>query len=157
MLKTAEERGVYAFGKDGDMSAYAPKAHLGSAVIDGRLYYTKVVQDALDGKVENGQNFWWGVKEGAMDLVKISDEVPQEHQRQGGASAPRSEGRYVSKSGRAPSRTTLARNCWRIGQVADMPFITSIKFYVNGIEGNVPGAEQVIGLAFDRGLASPCC
>ncbi|HEY4663985.1 MAG TPA: BMP family ABC transporter substrate-binding protein, partial [Comamonas sp.] len=78
VLKTAEERGAYAFGKDGDMSAYAPKAHLGSAVIDWTPYYTKVVQDALDGKVENGQNFWWGVKEGAMDLVKISDEVPQE-------------------------------------------------------------------------------
>ena len=25
------------------------------------------------------------------------------------------------------------------GQVADLPFITSIKFYVDGVEGNVPG------------------
>ena len=34
VLKTAEERGARAFGKDGDMSGFAPKAHLGSAVID---------------------------------------------------------------------------------------------------------------------------
>ncbi|GAB1386545.1 hypothetical protein MASR1M59_16930 [Melaminivora sp.] len=63
VLKTAEERGMRAFGKDGDMSAYAPKAHLGSAVVNWAPYYTKVVQDSLAGNSQGG-NFWWGVKEG---------------------------------------------------------------------------------------------
>ena len=43
-----------AFGKDGDMSAFAPKAHLGSAVIDWTPYYSKVAQDTLDGKWQAG-------------------------------------------------------------------------------------------------------
>ena len=77
VLKTAEERGVRAFGKDGDMSAFAPKAHLGSAVVDWTPYYTKVTQDTLDGKWQSGA-FWWGVKEGAIDLLKIADDVPQD-------------------------------------------------------------------------------
>jgi hypothetical protein len=73
VLKTAEERGMRAFGKDGDMSAFAPKAHLGSAVIDWTPYYTKVVTDTLGGQWQSG-NFWWGVKEGAIDLLKIADD-----------------------------------------------------------------------------------
>jgi basic membrane protein A len=140
VLKTAEERGVYAFGKDGDMSAYAPKAHLGSAVIDWTPYYTKVVQDALDGKVENGQNFWWGVKEGAMDLIKISGDVPQEVKdkvdqvRQG-----LKDGTFQIWKG--PLKDNAGNELLADGVVADMPFITSIKFYVDGIEGTVPGAK----------------
>ena len=77
VLKTAEERGARAFGKDGDMSSFAPKAHLGSAVIDWTPYYSKVVDDTLAGQWKGGA-FWWGVKEGAIDLRKIADDVPQE-------------------------------------------------------------------------------
>ena len=32
--------------------------------------------EALDGKWKTGQT-WWGVKEGAIDLVSISDKVPE--------------------------------------------------------------------------------
>ena len=139
VMKTAEERGVYAFGKDGDMSAFGPKAHLGSAVIDWAPYYTKVTQDALDGKVQNGENFWWGVKEGAIDLVKISSEVPQEIQdkvaqvRQG-----LKDGSFQIWKG--PLKDNQGNELLADGQVADMGFITSIKFYVDGVEGTVPGA-----------------
>ncbi|AQZ98492.1 BMP family ABC transporter substrate-binding protein [Comamonas kerstersii] len=138
VMKTAEERGVYAFGKDGDMSAFGPKAHLGSAVIDWSPYYIKVTEDALNGKVENGQNFWWGVKEGAIDLVKISEEVPQEIKdkvaqvRQG-----LKDGTFQIWKG--PIKDNKGNELLADGQVADLPFITSIKFYVDGVEGNVPG------------------
>ena len=141
VLKTAEERGVYAFGKDGDMSAYAPKAHLGSAVIDWSPYYTKVVQDALDGKVENGKNFWWGVQEGAIDLVKIADAVPQDIKdkvaqvRQG-----LKDGSFNIWKG--PIKDNKGNQLLAEGEVADMGFVTSIKFYVDGVEGTVPGSDK---------------
>ena len=141
VMKTAEERGVYAFGKDGDMSAFGPKAHLGSAVIDWSPYYAKVVQDALDGKVENGGNHWWGVKEGAIDLVKISDAVPQEAKdkveavRQG-----LKDGTFQIWKG--PLKDNTGKEVLAEGQVADLPFVSSIKFYVDGVEGTVPGAGQ---------------
>ena len=140
VMKTAEERGVYAFGKDGDMSAFGPKAHLGSAVIDWSPYYAKVVQDALDGKVENGGNHWWGVKEGAIDLLKISEDVPQEikdkvEQVRKGLK----DGTFQIWKG--PLKDNAGQQLLADGEVADLPFITSIKFYVDGIEGTVPGSK----------------
>ena len=139
VLKTAEERGVYAFGKDGDMSAYAPKAHLGSAVINWTPYYTKVVQDTLDGKWQTG-NFWWGVKEGAMDLVKIADVVPQEiKDRVEKAKAGLTDGSFSIWKG--PIVDNAGKQVLAADQVADDAFLRSINFYVNGIEGKVPGSD----------------
>jgi basic membrane protein A len=55
VLQTAEKMGKRAFGWDSDMTAYGPKAHLGSAVINWAPYYTKAVRDALEGKWATGQ------------------------------------------------------------------------------------------------------
>src|SRR5574343_572600 len=77
VLQTAEKKGKYAFGWDSDMTAYGPKAHLGSAVINWAPYYIKAIEDALEGKWATGQS-WWGVKEGAIDMVSIADDVPAE-------------------------------------------------------------------------------
>src|SRR5436309_1100019 len=67
VLQTAEKAGKYAFGWDSDMTAYGPKAHLGSAVINWAPYYIKATKEALDGSWKGGGNTWWGVKEGAID------------------------------------------------------------------------------------------
>lgn len=77
VLKTAQEKGKRAFGWDSDMTAYGPKAHLASATINWAPYYIKATQDALDGKWATGQS-WWGVKEGAIDIVSIAEDVPAE-------------------------------------------------------------------------------
>ena len=137
VLKTAEERGVYAFGKDGDMSAFAPKAHLGSAVIDWTPYYTKVVQDTLAGNWQGG-NYWWGVKEGAMDLVKIADQVPQEiKDKVEKAKAGMKDGSFAVWTG--PVKDNTGKDVLEAGKVADDAFLRGINFYVNGVEGKVPG------------------
>ena len=139
VLKTAEERGAYAFGKDGDMSAFAPKAHLGSAVINWTPYYTKVVEDTLAGKWQTG-NFWWGVKEGAMDLVKIADQVPQEiKDKVEKAKAGMKDGSFAVWTG--PVKDNAGKEVLEAGKVADDGFLRGINFYVNGIEGTVPGAK----------------
>ena len=139
VLKTAEERGVRAFGKDGDMSAFAPKAHLGSAVIDWTPYYTKVTQDTLDGKWQTG-SFWWGVKEGAIDLVKIADDVPQDiKDRVAKARAGLKDGTFHVWTG--PVSDNAGKELLTAGQVGDLPFLTGINFFVKGVEGNVPGGQ----------------
>ncbi|MBV7419918.1 MULTISPECIES: BMP family ABC transporter substrate-binding protein [Comamonas] len=138
VLKTAEERGAYAFGKDGDMSAFAPKAHLGSAVINWTPYYTKVVEDTLAGNWQGG-NYWWGVKEGAMDLVKIADQVPQDiKDKVEKAKAGMKDGSFAVWTG--PIKDNTGKEVLAAGQVADDGFLRSINFYVNGVEGKVPGA-----------------
>ena len=139
VLKTAEERGMRAFGKDGDMSAYAPKAHLGSAVVNWAPYYTKVVQDSLAGNSQGG-NFWWGVKEGAIDLLKIADDVPQDiKDRVAKARAGLQDGSFAVWSG--PIKDNTGKELLPQGQAADDKFLTSINFYVAGVEGKVPGSE----------------
>ena len=145
VLKTAEERGVRAFGKDGDMSAFAPKAHLGSAVIDWTPYYTKVAQDTLAGQWQTG-SFWWGVKEGAIDLVRIADDVPQDIQEKvAKARAGLKDGSLAVWTG--PGRDNSASNNGSgeqklsAGQIGDEAFLKGINFFVKGIEGNVPGGH----------------
>ena len=54
VLKTAEEKGKRAFGWDSDMTAYGPKAHLASAVINWGPYYINATRAALEGKWEGG-------------------------------------------------------------------------------------------------------
>ena len=140
VLKTAEERGAYAFGKDGDMSAFAPKAHLGSAVINWTPYYTKVVEDTLAGNWQGG-NYWWGVKDGAMDLVKIADQVPQEiKDKVEKAKAGMKDGSFAVWTG--PIQDNTGKEVLAAGQVADDGFLRGINFYVNGVEGKVPGADK---------------
>jgi basic membrane protein A len=77
VLKTAQDKGKRAFGWDSDMTAYGPKAHLASAVINWGPYYIKATKDALEGKNASTQS-WWGVKEGAIDIVSIAEDVPAE-------------------------------------------------------------------------------
>ena len=139
VLKAAEERGARAFGKDGDMSAFAPKAHLGSAVIDWTPYYTKVTQDTLDGKWQTG-SFWWGVKEGAIDLLKIADDVPQDiKDRVAKARAGLKDGTFHVWTG--PVSDNTGKELLTAGQVGDLPFLTGINFFVKGVEGKVPGGQ----------------
>lgn len=139
VLKTAEEHGVRAFGKDGDMSAFAPKAHLGSAVINWTPYYTKVVEDTLAGKWQGG-SYWWGVKEGAMDLVKIADDVPQEiKDKVEKARAGLKDGSFAVWTG--PVKDNAGKEVLPAGQAADEAFLKGINFYVNGIDGSVPGSK----------------
>src|SRR5204862_2155638 len=77
VLQTAEKAGKYAFGWDSDMTAYGPKAHLASSIINWAPYYISTTKQVLDGSWKTSPTkIWWGVKEGAIDIVSISDKVP---------------------------------------------------------------------------------
>jgi len=137
VLKTAQEKGKRAFGWDSDMTAYGPKAHLASAVINWGPYYIKTTQDALDGKWATGRS-WWGVKEGAIDIVSIAEDVPAEIKtkvetvRAGLKDGSFSiwKGPIVGQDG----KELVAKDT-----VADDAFLSGVGFYVKGVEGKVPG------------------
>ncbi len=140
VLKTAQERGVRAFGKDSDMSAYAPKAHLASAEINWLPYYRKATQDVLNGSWSTDQ-YWWGVKEGAMDLVSIADDVPQElKDKVAAAKAGLKAGTFHIWKG--PLKDNTGKVQLAETAVGDHGFLTGINFYVEGIESKVPSAEK---------------
>ncbi|WP_395350774.1 BMP family ABC transporter substrate-binding protein [Variovorax sp. UC122_21] len=140
VLKTAQEKGKRAFGWDSDMTAYGPKAHLGSATINWAPYYIKATQDALDGKWATGQA-WWGVKEGAIDLVSIAEDVPAE------AKAKVDEVKKGLKDGsfsiwKGPILGQDGKEVVAKDAIADDKFLTGINFYVKGVEGKVPGGDK---------------
>ncbi|SOE37672.1 BMP family ABC transporter substrate-binding protein [Delftia acidovorans] len=140
VLKTAEEKGKRAFGWDSDMTAYGPKAHLGSAIINWTPYYTKTVREMLDGKWSSQQT-WWGVKEGAIDIVSLADDVPAE------AKAKIEEVKKGLKDGtfhiwKGPIAGQDGKELLAADAVAEDKFLTGINFYVKGVEGKVPGQDS---------------
>ncbi len=140
VLQTAEKAGKHAFGWDSDMSAYAPKAHLASAVINWGPYYVKSAREALDGSWKGGSGSWWGVKEGAIDLVAISDQVPTDARSKVEAvKAGLKNGSFVIWKG--PMTGADGKLVLNEGEVADDKFLGGVKFYVKGVEGQVPGAK----------------
>ena len=140
VLNTAESRGKHAFGWNAPMSHYGPKAHLGSSIIDWAPYYTHAVEQALDGSWAVGPNQWWGVKEGAIDLVDVPDSVPADvRERMEKAKAGLKDGSFAIWTG--PIKDNTGKEVLADGKVADDDFLKAIQFYVEGVEGKVPGAK----------------
>jgi simple sugar transport system substrate-binding protein len=116
VLQTAEKMGKRAFGWDSDMTAYGPKAHLGSAVINWGPYYVKAVGEALEGKWSTGSS-WWGVKEGAIEMVNVAADVPEDTKK----------------------RIAEINAGLKDGSFSDDKFLGGVMFYVKGVEGKIPG------------------
>jgi simple sugar transport system substrate-binding protein len=139
VLKTAQEKGKRAFGWDSDMTAYGPKAHLGSAVINWGPYYIKATRDVLEGKWTPGKA-WWGVKEGAIDFVSLADDVPAEAKAKlETVKSGLKDGSFVIWKG--PITDNTGKVVLEKDKVADDEFLVGIKFFVQGVEGQVPGAK----------------
>jgi len=137
VLQTAEKMGKRAFGWDSDMTAYGPKAHLGSAIINWGPYYVKAVGEALEGKWSTGQA-WWGVKEGAIDMVSIAADVPDETKKRiDEVKAGLKDGSFAIWKG--PIMDNTGKVLIAKDVVADDKFLGGLKSYVKGVEGKVPG------------------
>ncbi|MDD0815682.1 BMP family ABC transporter substrate-binding protein [Curvibacter sp. HBC28] len=140
VLKTAEEKGKRAFGWDSDMTAYGPKAHLASAIINWGPYYIKATKDALEGKWTTGQS-WWGVKEGAIDVVSIAEDVPADIKTKiEGIKKGLTDGSFVIWKG--PIKGQDGKDVLKADEVADDKFLGGVNFYVKGVEGKVPGGDK---------------
>jgi basic membrane protein A len=139
VLQTAEKNGKYAFGWDSDMTSYGPKAHLASAVNVWGPYYIKAARDAINGTWTTGHT-WWGVKEGAIDLVSISDKVPADLKAKvDKVKAGLKDGSFSIWKG--PILGNDGKEQVKAGTTADDAFLGGIKFFVKGVEGQVPGAK----------------
>jgi simple sugar transport system substrate-binding protein len=140
VLQTAEKAGKMAFGWDSDMTAYGPKAHLASAIINWAPYYIKATREALDAKWTTGKS-WWGVKEGAIDIVSISDKVPAELKgKVEKVKAGLKDGSFVIWTG--PITDNAGKVVLEKDKAADDEWLGGVKFYVKGVDGKVPGGGK---------------
>jgi basic membrane protein A and related proteins len=140
VLQTAEKLGKRAFGWDSDMTAYGPKAHLGSAIINWAPYYIKATREALEGKWATGSS-WYGVKEGAIDMVSIAADVPEDTKKRiDEVKAGLKDGSFSIWKGPitgADGKEILAKDA-----VGDDKFLSGVNFYVQGVQGKIPGGDK---------------
>ena len=141
VLQTAEKMGKRGFGWDSDMTAYGPKAHLGSAVINWTPYYIKTTKAALDGSWKGGGASWWGVKEGAIDLVSVAADVPEDAKKKlDEVKAGLKDGSFSIWKG--PIMSNDGKEMLAKDVVADDKFLGGLSTYVKGVEGKVPGGKK---------------
>jgi simple sugar transport system substrate-binding protein len=139
VLQTAEKAGKFAFGWDSDMSKFGPKAHLASAVIHWGPYYKKAVKDVLEGTWKPTET-WWGIKEGAIELVGLSEQIPADAKAKVlKVQAGLKDGSFVIWKGRIVDQAD--KEILKEGEVADEKFLRGISFYVKGVEGTVPSGK----------------
>lgn len=140
VLQTAEKMGKRAFGWDSDMTAYGPKAHLGSAIINWAPYYIKATKDALEGTWQTG-SVWWGHKEGAIDMVSVAADVPEDiKKRVDEIKAGLKAGSFAIWKG--PIVGQDGKEVLKKDEVADDKFLGGVNFYVKGVEGKIPGGDK---------------
>jgi len=140
VLKTAEAKGKRAFGWDSDMTAYGPKAHLASSVINWGPYYIKATKEALEGTWTGNSAVWWGVKEGAIDIVSIAEDVPADTKAKiEEIKKGLTDGTFAIWKG--PLKDSTGKELLKDGETADDKFLSGVNFYVKGVEGKVPGAK----------------
>jgi simple sugar transport system substrate-binding protein len=140
VLQTAEKNKKWAFGWDSDMSKFAPNAHLASAIINWTPYYTKAVQDMLDGKWQGNTATWWGVKDGANDVVSISDQVPADvKELVAKVKAGLTDGTMEIWKG--PILDNTGKEFLKKDEVADDKVLGGLNVYVKGVEGKVPSGK----------------
>ncbi len=136
VLQAAERNGKYAFGWDSDMSAFAPKAHLGSVALNWAVYYEKSFGEILEKRWKT-EVTKWGVKEGMLDFVKPAAFLPEDTKK------AVDDAREGLKSGavavfKGPIVDNTGKEVLPKDAVADDAWKGAIKFYVKGVEGKVP-------------------
>ncbi len=72
----AEKAGVYAVGYNSDMAEKAPGATLTSVMWDWSVFYTKAVQDVING-TWTGENYFGSMQDGLVNLAPLSDLVAE--------------------------------------------------------------------------------
>ncbi|MBQ1767188.1 MAG: BMP family ABC transporter substrate-binding protein [Aquincola sp.] len=139
VLQTAEKNGKYAFGWDSDMSTFAPKAHLGSAVALWGGYYKKAIKEVMDGTWKTERTVW-GVKEGQNDLIKIADVVPEDTRKKiDEIKVKMKAGEFEVFTG--PVVDASGKERLPAGTKADQDWKDKIDFYVKGVEGKIPSGK----------------
>jgi basic membrane protein A and related proteins len=140
VLQTAEKAGKYAFGWDSDMSAFAPKAHLASAIVDWSNYYIKSVEEVKAGSWKGGIVTRWGVVEGQNDLVKMADFVPADVKTKvDEVKAAMKAGTFDPFTG--PIMDNTGKERLAKDAKSDDDWKGKIDFYVKGVEGKIPAGK----------------
>ncbi len=136
VVQAALEKGVMAFGWDSDMSKFGGKAHLAASVLNWSVIYETVLGDVLANKWKT-TSYWWGVKEGAVNIEDFGPATPPEVKKLA------EERRDAIKAGKlhpfsGPLKDQSGKELVAAGKTLDDGFLHGMNVYVEGVEGAIP-------------------
>jgi simple sugar transport system substrate-binding protein len=135
-LQVAQEKGVYAFGWDSDMSKFAPKAHLTAATNNWATYYTETAKAVLASTWKTGE-YRGGMKEGMVKMSALNAVVPAaaakifEEKK-----AALTAGTFNPFTGPIKDQSGTVK--YAAGVQVPLKELLSMNFYVQGVEGSIP-------------------
>ncbi|MFK0733056.1 MAG: BMP family ABC transporter substrate-binding protein [Gloeotrichia echinulata GP01] len=80
IVQLAEEKEIYAFGNNTDMSKFAPTAHLTSAINKWGKFYTDTALTVMNNTWK-AKNVWDGIGEGMVDISPMNQLIPNDIQQ----------------------------------------------------------------------------
>ncbi|MEH1823911.1 MAG: BMP family ABC transporter substrate-binding protein [Nostoc sp.] len=140
VVQLAEEKGIYAFGYNTDMSKFGQKAHLTSAINKwGKFYTDKAL--AVMSNTWKSQNIWDGIGQGMVDISPMNEAIPADVQQL--VYAKRDEfiqGTAHPFNGPVKDQKGVVRV--PKGKVLDDRGQLAMDWYVEGIEGSIPKGKS---------------
>jgi basic membrane protein A and related proteins len=135
-VKFAEEKGIYAFGQASDMAHFGPNALLTSIIDNWNPYYLERVKAALDGTWKSG-DVWNGMKEGTVVLGAWSKKIPPDVVKMAETARDGiTAGTLHPFTG--PINKQDGSPWLKAGEKASDKDLSSMNFYVEGMEGSLP-------------------
>ncbi len=136
VVQAAEARKVYAVGYHSDMSKYGPTAHLTAVTHQWGAYYTKTVQDALNGKWKP-DNVWGGIKEGMIKMAPMNALVSKDMQdKVKQMTEDIRMGKFHPFTG--PVVDNEGKERLAAGKVMSDDVLSKMDYYVEGVQGKLP-------------------
>ncbi|MBH8564107.1 BMP family ABC transporter substrate-binding protein [Nostoc sp. CENA67] len=135
-VQLAEEKGIYAFGYNTDMSKFGAKAHLTSAINKWGKFYTDQALAVINGTWKS-QEVWDGIGQGMVDLSPMNQAIPADVQQL--VNAKREElikGIAHPFDGPVKDQKGVVRV--PKGKVLNDKDQLAMDWYVEGVEGSIP-------------------
>jgi basic membrane protein A and related proteins len=140
VVQLAEEKGIYAFGCNTDMSKFGQKAHLTSAINKWGKFYTDKALAVMSNSWKS-QEVWDGIAEGMVDISPMNQAIPADVQQL--VNAKRDEfiqGTAHPFDGPVKDQKGVVRV--PKGKVLDDKQQLAMDWYVEGIEVPIPKGKS---------------
>ncbi|MEA5570426.1 BMP family ABC transporter substrate-binding protein [Calothrix sp. UHCC 0171] len=139
-IQLAEEKGIYAFGYNTDMSKFGAKAHLTAAINQWGKFYTDKALAVINGTWKS-EEVWQGIAQGFVDISPMNPVIPPDVQQL--VNTKREE---IIKGVAHPFAGPIKdqKGVIRVpqGKVLDDKGQLAMNWYVEGIEGSLPKLQS---------------
>ncbi|MBW4430899.1 MAG: BMP family ABC transporter substrate-binding protein [Pelatocladus maniniholoensis HA4357-MV3] len=139
-VQLAEEKGIFAFGYNIDMSRFGPKAHLTSVINKWGKFYTDQALAVMNGSWKS-EDVWFGIGQGMVDISPLNSTIPQDVQQL--VMAKRDE--FIKGTTHpfdGPVKDQKGKLRVQKGQVLPDKEQLTMDWYVEGIDPSIPKAES---------------